>query len=114
MDLDAGQGQQETVDLMAQLVSKSTELPDQNQVAELSRGIYDLDAMLMAVVREQRHVQHRTDAQLKVVASTKSRMAWWSFMQAGIIIGTSLFQVFMVRQLFERKDRSNSVWGRGV
>eukprot|EP01023_Acetabularia_acetabulum_P032955 TRINITY_DN307_c0_g2_i1.p1 TRINITY_DN307_c0_g2~~TRINITY_DN307_c0_g2_i1.p1 ORF type:complete len:269 (+),score=39.83 TRINITY_DN307_c0_g2_i1:151-957(+) len=111
---DSGQGQQETVDLMAQLVTKSTELADSNQVAELSKGIYDLDAMLMAVVREQKHVQHRTEAQLQVVAGTKTRMLWWSFLQAFIIVAASLFQVYMVRQLFERKDKSNSTWGRGV
>eukprot|EP01024_Parvocaulis_polyphysoides_P056609 TRINITY_DN59899_c0_g1_i1.p3 TRINITY_DN59899_c0_g1~~TRINITY_DN59899_c0_g1_i1.p3 ORF type:complete len:270 (-),score=34.04 TRINITY_DN59899_c0_g1_i1:269-1078(-) len=109
-----GQGQQETVDLMAQLVSKSTELADKTQIAELSKGIYDLDALLMAVVREQRHVQHRTEAQLQVVAGTKSRMLWWSFVQALIIVAASLFQVYMVRQLFERKAKSNSTWGRGV
>eukprot|EP01024_Parvocaulis_polyphysoides_P021681 TRINITY_DN20281_c0_g1_i1.p1 TRINITY_DN20281_c0_g1~~TRINITY_DN20281_c0_g1_i1.p1 ORF type:complete len:269 (+),score=21.25 TRINITY_DN20281_c0_g1_i1:49-855(+) len=111
---DSGQGQQETVDLMAQLVSKTTELAGKEQVAEISRGIYDLDAMLMAVVREQKHVSHRSEAQMKVVQGTKTRMLLWSALQAIIIIASSMFQVYMVRQLFDRKDKSNSIWGRGV
>eukprot|EP01026_Neomeris_dumetosa_P040532 TRINITY_DN3347_c0_g1_i10.p3 TRINITY_DN3347_c0_g1~~TRINITY_DN3347_c0_g1_i10.p3 ORF type:complete len:231 (-),score=30.76 TRINITY_DN3347_c0_g1_i10:424-1062(-) len=108
---DQGQGQQDQVDLIASLVSRTTELADKDQVAQLSRGIYDLDALLMAVVREQKHIQHRTEAQFQVLGVTKSRMLWWSLLQACIIISASCFQVYMVRRLFEKRDQK---WGGSV
>eukprot|EP01024_Parvocaulis_polyphysoides_P035803 TRINITY_DN31846_c0_g1_i2.p1 TRINITY_DN31846_c0_g1~~TRINITY_DN31846_c0_g1_i2.p1 ORF type:complete len:271 (-),score=38.60 TRINITY_DN31846_c0_g1_i2:73-885(-) len=107
-----GQEQQENVDLMKQLVSKSTELADTSQVAILSRGIYDLDALLMAIIREQRHIQHRTDAQLQIVSSTKGRMLWWSLLQALMLVAASFVQVYIVRRLFEKRDKN--VWNVGV
>eukprot|EP01023_Acetabularia_acetabulum_P046700 TRINITY_DN4845_c0_g2_i1.p1 TRINITY_DN4845_c0_g2~~TRINITY_DN4845_c0_g2_i1.p1 ORF type:complete len:279 (+),score=54.68 TRINITY_DN4845_c0_g2_i1:117-953(+) len=110
----AGQEQVDHVDLMQQLVSKSTELADKDQVAMLSRGIFDLDALLMGVVREQRHIQHRTEAQLSIVASTKGRMLWWTLFQTLVIISASFVQVYMVRKLFEKRDNNKQHWSARV
>eukprot|EP01025_Chloroclados_australasicus_P015738 TRINITY_DN175_c0_g2_i1.p1 TRINITY_DN175_c0_g2~~TRINITY_DN175_c0_g2_i1.p1 ORF type:complete len:306 (-),score=22.59 TRINITY_DN175_c0_g2_i1:222-1139(-) len=99
---DFGSGSKDGEDLMQQLVSRSVELADSKQVAELSRGIFDLDAMLMAVFREQKHIEHRTEAHLQMVQGIKSRMLWWSLFLSMVLIAASLFQVFAVRQLFKK------------
>merc|ERR1711871_228237 len=65
-------------------------------IVQLSEGLYN-------VQDEQKYMRVRERVHRNTTESTNARVLWWSFLEAAILVGMSLFQVSYLRRFFETK-----------
>lgn len=79
------------------------ELAKKEHLDPLETQILQLSAAISAVHNEQKYMKMRETRHRYTNDSTNSRVLWWSFFEAVILIGASLFQVYYLRRFFEQK-----------
>lgn len=65
-------------------------------IVQLSEGLYN-------VQDEQKYMRVRERVHRNTTESTNARVLWWSFVEAAILVGMSLYQVYYLRRFFEVK-----------
>jgi hypothetical protein len=80
-----------------------TELAKKEHLDPLEQQILQLSAAMSAVHNEQKYMKMREARHRATNDSTNSRVLWWSFFEAVMLIGASLFQVYYLRRFFEDK-----------
>jgi p24 family protein beta-1 len=81
----------------------SDDLAKKEHLDPLEQQILQLSAAISAVHNEQKYMKMRETRHRFTNDSTNSRVLWWSFFEATILIGASLFQVYYLRRFFEQK-----------
>eukprot|EP00003_Mantamonas_plastica_P010289 TRINITY_DN1971_c0_g1_i1.p3 TRINITY_DN1971_c0_g1~~TRINITY_DN1971_c0_g1_i1.p3 ORF type:complete len:104 (-),score=28.40 TRINITY_DN1971_c0_g1_i1:243-554(-) len=71
--------------------------PVQESVMQLSDGLASIQA-------EQKYMHARESVHRNTTESTNTRILWWSFFEAVVLIAISLGQIIYLRRILENKS----------
>eukprot|EP00741_Cyanophora_paradoxa_P022552 tig00000248_g21777.t1 len=78
-------------------------LAKQERLSPLEQAILKLAEGLDAIESEQKYMRLRERVHRATSESTNSRVLWWSFFEACLLVGMTLWQIFYLRRFFEVK-----------
>ena len=64
-----------------------------------------LNEGLLTLTDHQAYMRRREDSHRKTLASTKTRVLWWTLAESAVLVLISLWQIFFIRRFFETKRR---------
>ncbi|GAM18347.1 hypothetical protein SAMD00019534_015220, partial [Acytostelium subglobosum LB1] len=81
---------------MADLAKKGDITPLERQIVQLADGV-------QAILNEQNNLKMREITHRNTAESTNSRVTWWAFFEAVLLVTMSLWQIYYLRRFFEVK-----------
>ncbi|CEG78257.1 hypothetical protein RMATCC62417_12893 [Rhizopus microsporus] len=76
---------------------------EQPTLTEIEETIFRLSSDLTKIARTQRHFRTRENRNAATVASTKSRLFWFSVLESLAIISMAAIQIFIIKSFFNVK-----------
>lgn len=84
-------------------------LATSDDLSKVVSGLRSASMQLTSVRQMGHHLKMRTERHMKTVVSTHWRTLLWSMILSMVVISTSLFQVFAVRQFFNSNSKLTRV-----
>ncbi|TPX72972.1 hypothetical protein SpCBS45565_g00085 [Spizellomyces sp. 'palustris'] len=76
------------------------------QVRPLEESIENLGEALGGISKQQKYFRTRENRNFDTVKSTQNRLFWFGALEVLMLVGTSLFQVFVIQTLFNKSAKT--------
>lgn len=91
----------------AQAEAKEKGKGPQAETEAMDESLYVITGELAKIDRMQKLFKARDNRNYSTVASTDSRIFWFSMMESSMIVGMSMIQVYVVRTFFSNSRRTH-------
>eukprot|EP00792_Barthelona_sp_PAP020_P005108 TRINITY_DN2500_c0_g1_i1.p1 TRINITY_DN2500_c0_g1~~TRINITY_DN2500_c0_g1_i1.p1 ORF type:complete len:215 (-),score=61.70 TRINITY_DN2500_c0_g1_i1:59-661(-) len=77
-----------------------------SDLTPLEQSVINLRDELRAITEEQQYMKARERRHRNTTESTNARVLWYSFLEAIVLVCVSLWQIFYLRRMFEKRRTS--------